>query len=65
MSRKSYFAVTGIIFLVIAFLHLLRIIFGWSPVVERWAVPMWLSWVALVVAGWLGYEGLRLARKSE
>jgi len=65
MSRKSYCAVTGIIFLVIAFLHLHRIIFGWSPVVESWAVPMWLSWVALVVAGWLGYEGLGLAMKSE
>jgi len=65
MSRKSYCAATGIVFLVIAFLHLLRIIFGWSPVVEGWAVPMWLSWVALLVAGWLGYEGLRLAMKSE
>jgi hypothetical protein len=53
------------IFLVIAILHLLRIIFGWSPVVEGWAVPMWLSWVALVVAGWLGYEGLRLVRTPE
>lgn len=65
MSGKSYFAVTGIVFLVIAFFHLLRIIFGWSPVVEGWAVPMWLSWAALVLAGWLGSEGLRLARKPE
>jgi len=65
MSQKSYCAVTGIVFLVIAFLHLLRIIFGWSPVVDGWAVPMWLSWVALVVAGWLGYDGLRLARTPE
>ena len=65
MSRKAYFAVTGIIFLAIAILHLLRIIFGWSPVVEGWAVPVWLSWVALVVAGWLGYEGLRFAGKAD
>ena len=65
MGQKSYCAVTGMIFLVIAILHLLRIIFGWSPVVEGWAVPMWLSWVALVVAGWLGYEGLRLVRTPE
>jgi len=65
MSRKAYFAVTGSIFLVIAILHLFRIIFGWSPVVEGWAVPVWLSWVALVVAGWLGYEGLRFAGKAD
>ena len=65
MGQKSYCAVTGMIFLVIAILHLLRIIFGWSPVLEGWPVPMWLSWVALVVAGWLGYEGLRLVRTPE
>jgi hypothetical protein len=65
MSRKAYFAITGIIFPVIAIVHLLRISFGWSPVVEGWVVPMWLSWVALVVAGWLGYEGLRFARQAD
>lgn len=65
MSRKAYFAITGIIFLAIAIVHLLRISFGWSPVVKGWAVPMWLSWVALVVAGWLGYEGLRFARQAD
>ena len=65
MSRKAYFVVTGIFFLVIAILHLLRIILGWTPVVEGWAVPMGSSWVALVVAGWLGYEGLKLAGKGD
>ena len=65
MSRKAYLTITAIIFLVIAILHLFRIILGWSPVVEGWTVPMWLSWVALVVAGWLGYEGLRFARKAD
>ena len=65
MSRKAYFAVTGIFFLVIAILHLFRIIFGWTPVVEGWVVPMWPSWVALVVTAWLGYEGLRLASKAD
>ncbi len=65
MSRKAYCAITGSIFLVIAGLHLLRIVFGWSLVVEGWAVPIWLSWVALAVAGWLGYEGLKFARQAD
>jgi hypothetical protein len=34
------------------------------PFVEGWTVPKWLSWVALIVSGYLGYEGLRLAIKS-
>ena len=63
MSRRSYALVTGIVFLVIAILHLLRVIFGWKAVIGGWSMPIWVSWVALVVAGYLAYEGFR-PRKS-
>ena len=64
MNRRSYCVVTGIIFIVIALLHLLRIIYHWRVVIGLWSAPDWISWVALVVAGYLGYEGIRLARRS-
>jgi hypothetical protein len=28
------------------------------------AAPDWISWVALVIAGYLGFEGIRLARSG-
>jgi hypothetical protein len=62
MNQRSFSLIAGIIFIIIAFLHLLRIIYGWDPVVEGWTVPKWLSWVALVVFGYLGYEGARLGK---
>ena len=64
MNQRSFCLTTGIIFLVIALLHLLRIAFGGEAIVEGWVVPKWLSWVALVIAGYLGYEGIRLARSG-
>jgi hypothetical protein len=64
MSLRSFSLVAGIIFTIIALLHFVRIIYGWDPVVEGWTVPKWLSWVALIVSGYLGYEGLRLGIKS-
>ena len=64
MDRRLYCVITGIIFIIIVFLHLLRIIYGWVAVIGDWTVPQWISWVALVVAGYLGYEGLRLARRG-
>lgn len=64
MSQKTFSLVAGIIFSIIALLHLLRIIYGWDPVIQGWTVPKWLSWVALIVSAYLGYEGLRLAKKS-
>ena len=63
MTQKAYLRATGLIFLIIAVLHLLRLIFGWGAVFEGWAVPQWLSVVALIITGYLAYEGFRLSRR--
>lgn len=60
MNQNNYNIATGIIFLLIGLLHLLRVLYGWDAIVAGWSVPMWISWVALVVAGYLAYEGFRL-----
>jgi uncharacterized membrane protein len=62
MSQKAYLKTAAFIFLVIAALHLLRLVLGWEAVFEGWIVPYWLSAVALAVAGYLAYEGFRLSR---
>jgi hypothetical protein len=64
MNQRSFSLVAGIIFSLIALLHVLRIIFNWDAVIGGWPVPQWISWVALLIAGFLGYEGLRLTMKS-
>ena len=64
MSEKTFAAIAAAIFGLVALLHLLRIAMGWSIVIEAWTVPMWLSWIGLVVAGALSYFGARLARRS-
>jgi uncharacterized membrane protein len=60
-----YAATTGLIFLVIAIVHLLRIIFNWQAVMEGRALPMWASWIALFVAGYFAYQGFRLGANHE
>jgi hypothetical protein len=42
----------------------LRIFFGWPAVIGGWTVPMWLSWIGLVVAGGLSYFGINLAMRG-
>jgi hypothetical protein len=64
MNRRTYCVITGIIFVVIALLHLLRIVYGWKVVIGDSTIPDWISWVALVVSVYLGYEGIRLARSG-
>ncbi|MBI4449544.1 hypothetical protein HY634_00635 [Candidatus Uhrbacteria bacterium] len=58
MDHRTYARFTGAIFLIIAVLHLLRILYRWSAAIGGWSVPMWLSWVALIVAAYLAWWGL-------
>lgn len=58
MDQRTYTRLTGVIFLLIAVLHLLRILYGWSAVIGGWTMPMWLSWAALIIGAYLAWWGL-------
>jgi type VI protein secretion system component VasF len=38
----------------------LRLIFGWPMQIGDVTIPLWVSWIGLIVAGALAYFGLRL-----
>jgi hypothetical protein len=63
MTREAFCIVAGLIFAVVALLHLLRIYMDWPVVIADWSVPMWVSWIALVVAGILAIWGLAFAAR--
>ena len=46
---KNYIAISGSIFAIVAFAHLIRIIDGWEVIVNGQAVPMTISYMAFVV----------------
>ena len=64
MSQRTFLLIAGVVFGLVALAHVLRIVFGWSFVVQDFSVPMWASVLAIVVMGYLAYEGFWLARKS-
>jgi hypothetical protein len=64
MDQKTFVLLAGIIFAIVAVCHLLRIFMGWPIVIDTWTVPMWLSWIALVIASGLSYFGLSLVSRS-
>jgi len=63
MDGKTYFLVAGIIFTLVALFHLVRIFMEWTVIIGDWPIPMWVSWIALVVAGGLALLGLRLSER--
>ncbi len=62
MDQKTFSLISGFIFLLIAILHVLRIVYALDAVIGGWEVPKWISWVAIAVGAYLGYEGLRLSK---
>jgi hypothetical protein len=64
MDQKKFVLLTGVIFALLALFHLLRIYMGWPVVIGGWTIPMWLSWLGLVVAGSLAYIGISLGMRQ-
>ena len=63
MSEHAFSLTGGIVFLLIALGHFVRIMFGMPFVVQGIAVPLWMSGVAILIAGFLSYEGFHFARR--
>ncbi len=52
--------VTGLVSLV----HLVRAITGTSIFINDWMFPIWLSWVAVLVAGFVSYMSFKFASRD-
>ena len=59
MDQRAYNTITAVLFLIMALVNLLRIIFGWPTQIGGLNIPIWVSWLALVVTGALAYFGFR------
>jgi hypothetical protein len=57
---RGYLQISGVIFGVIGLLHVVRLLLDWPAQVAGWAVPLWISWVAILAAGTLSFWAFRL-----
>jgi hypothetical protein len=64
MNQKTFSTMAGVIFTLVALFHLVRIYEGWQVDIGDWSMPMWFSWVGLVVAGGLAFFGFKLAAEE-
>ncbi|MEK6928826.1 MAG: hypothetical protein AABW65_02645 [Nanoarchaeota archaeon] len=62
LTREQYRVTSGIIFLIIAILHLWRAVAGLEAVINGIAVPIWFSWILFIVSGYLAYSAFKLKK---
>ncbi len=62
MNQRTYTTVSGAIFSIIALLHGARVVQGWEARIGNVDVPLWLSLVALIIAGSLAWSAWKLRK---
>lgn len=50
MNKNSPLTVAGIIFTIVAIVHLLRLLFNWGMIINGYVIPMWFSVLGLIIA---------------
>jgi hypothetical protein len=66
MKEGAFLLMTSSIFALIALVHALRLSYGWKVTIGDWAVPVWVSALGFLIAGYLAGDGKtdRPARRS-
>ncbi|MFQ5620811.1 MAG: hypothetical protein ACE5FT_03135 [Candidatus Nanoarchaeia archaeon] len=62
IKRKQLMQVNGALFLIIAVLHIFRLLNDWNVIVADVTIPLWLSYVAVLVGGYLAYQNWNQAK---
>ena len=53
--KKPFTTIAVGIFVLVALVHVLRLVFGWEVTIQGSIVPMWVSVVGVVFAGGLAF----------
>ncbi len=56
MASKNYLFISSTIFGLIALVHLLILISGWTYKLENFIVPEWISFLTILVSGFMSYK---------
>lgn len=61
-SERTLLWVAGILFALIALGHLSRLAFDVHVLLGDFQIPMWVSWVGILITGYLAYSCIHFAR---
>jgi len=62
MKKRNYFITAGIAFGVATLLHGYRSIYSLDLTIGNYLVPIWISYLLVIVAGYLSYTSFKLSK---
>ena len=63
LKQRTFLVTAGVIFAVVALVHLLRVFLGADLSVFGWSAPLWMSWIGTAVAAYMSYMSFHLVLK--
>ena len=63
MDKNQSLMVAAVVFGIIALLQLLRSVLSWEANIAGFDMPLWLSYIAVVVAGYLAWMMYNASKK--
>ncbi len=60
MTEKNYILISATVFALVALLHLVRLFTHWSFQIGAMTVPLWGSWLGLLIGATLSIWAFRL-----
>jgi hypothetical protein len=60
-SEYRLLLIAGVVFLIVAVVHALRLLTGWTLIVGDLDVPVWVSWLGALVPLYLSYASFHFA----
>ena len=63
MKTRDFVIVSTVIFALVAVMHLIRLVLGWSVVLGMTSVPFWASLLVVLISASLAIWGFSLVRR--
>jgi ABC-type lipoprotein release transport system permease subunit len=65
MKQSTYTILSGVVFAAFCAAHLSRLIIEWPASIGLHTIPTAISWIVVVLSGYLSYSSIIIARKSK
>jgi len=65
MRQKTFLKTAGIIFLIVGLLHLTRAVLSLEMLIDNFPIPIWASYAAAILIGYMGFQGFKLAKAKK
>lgn len=65
MNKNKSLLIASIVFGIVGVLHLVRAILGWEARIGNFTVPLYFSYIAVIVAFYLSWHMYKASTKNE